>query len=116
MPEADERIAELDTPAFRAHYPEFASYLEGDPSEPRRNVLERNVFYDVKWAFEAVVWADHDYNDTIEGEANFFSDMHDNWKTTLNPGFIDPDDPLAGFVPAPAVLDSIPGFVLPPQQ
>ena len=108
-----DRIAELDGPAFRAHYPEFASYLEGDPAEPRRNVLTRNVFYDVKWAFETVVWADHDYNDTIEGAANFFSEMHDNWKTTLNPGFVNPDDPRAGFVPAPAVLDSIPGFVLP---
>ena len=113
LPYHRERIAELDGPAFRAHYPEFASYLGGDTAEPRRNVLTRNVFYDVKWAFETVVWADHDYNDTIEGAANFFSEMHDNWKTTLNPGFVDPDDPRAGFVAAPAVLDSIPGFVLP---
>ena len=113
LPFHDERIAEMDSPAFRAHYPEFASYLAGDRAEPIRNVLERNVFYDVKWAFETVVWADHDYNDTIEGTANFFSVMHDNWKTTANPGFVDPEDPRAGFVAAPAVLDTIPGFVLP---
>lgn len=116
LPFHDERIAELDGPAFRARYPEFESYLAGNRAEPTRNVLERNVFYDVKWAFEAVVWADHDYNDVIEGTANFFSVMHDNWKTATNPGFTDPDDPLAGFVPAPAVLDSIPGFQLPPRQ
>ena len=71
------------------------------------------MFYNVKWAFEKVVWSDHDYNDTIEGEANFVSEMHDNWKTTVNPGFIDPEHPLAGFVSSPAVRDSIPGFVIP---
>ena len=108
-----DQAAKVDGPAFRMRYPEFASYLEGDPADPSRNVLVRNVFYNVKWAFEKVVWSDHDYNDTIEGTANFISEMHDNWKTAANPGFIDPDNPLAGFVPAPAVLDSIPGFILP---
>ncbi len=114
LPSMLEKAAEVDGPAFRARYPEYASYLEGDPSEPRRNVLVRNVFYNVKWVFEKVVWSDHDYNDILEGEANFFSEMHDNWKTNVNPGFIDPDDPLAGFVTDPPVLDSIPGFRLPP--
>lgn len=109
-----EKIAEVDGPAFRAHYPEFTSYLEGDPSEPRRNILVRNVFYNVRWAFEKVVWSDHDYNDTISGPANFFSEMADNWKTTTNPGFRDPDNPQAGFIDAPPILDSIPGFRLPP--
>ena len=109
-----EKVAEVDGPAFRAHYPEFASYYEGDPSRPDRNVLERNLFYQVKWAFEKVVWSDHQYNDVLSGEANFFSEMRDNWKTTINPGFRDPDRPLEGLVPDPPLPDSIPGFVLPP--
>ena len=113
LPFLREQAAKVDGPAFRTRYPEFASYLEGDPAEPSRNVLVRNVFYNVKWAFEKVVWSDHDYNDTIEGEANFVSEMHDNWKTTVNPGFIDPEHPLAGFVSSPVVRDSIPGFVIP---
>ena len=87
LPYHRERIAEMDGPAFRAHYPEFASYLEGDPSQPSRNVLVRNVFYNVKWVFEKVVWSDHDYNDVIEGAANYFSEMHDNRKTDTDPGF-----------------------------
>ena len=114
MPFLREQAAKVDGPAFRARYPEFASYLEGDPAEPSRNILVRNVFYNVKWVFEKVVWSDHDYNDIREGAANFMSEMHGNWKTDQNPGFVDPDHPLAGFVTAPAVLDSIPGFILPP--
>ena len=103
----------VDGPAFRAHYPEFASYYEGDPAEPQRNVFVRNVFYNVRWAFEKVIWSDHYYNDDISGTANFISQMSDNWKTGENPGFVDPANPLAGFVEHPALLQAIPGFVLP---
>ncbi len=106
-------VALVDGPAFRAHYPEFASYYEGDPAEPQRNIFIRNVLYNVKWAFEKVVWSDHIYNDDISGTANFISEMSDNWKTDVNPGFIDITDPLAGFTERPALLDVIPGFVLP---
>ena len=106
-------VALVDGPAFRAHYPEFSSYYEGDPAEPQRNEFIRNVFYNVKWAFEKVVWSDHIYNDDISGPANFISRMSDNWKTDRNPGFKDPSDPLAGFTGRPALLDVIPGFVLP---
>lgn len=106
-------VALVDGPSFRAHYPEFASYYEGDPAEPQRNVFERNVFYNVKWAFEKVVWSDHIYNDDISGTANFISRMNDNWKTEVNPGFRNPSDPLAGFTEHPALLDVIPGFILP---
>jgi hypothetical protein len=108
-----ENVAKVDGPAFRAHYPEFASYYEGDPAEPQRNVFIRNVFYNVRWAFEKVVWSDHYFNDDISGPANFISHMSDNWKTTENPGFVEPANPLAGFVDHPALLEVIPGFVLP---
>ena len=106
-------VALVDGPAFRAHYPEFASYYEGDPAEPQRNEFIRNVFYNVKWAFEKVVWSDHYYNDDISGSANFISHMSDNWKTEENPGFTDTANPLAGFTEHPAMLDAIPGFILP---
>ena len=106
-------VALVDGPAFRAHYPEFASYYEGDPAEPQRNEFIRNAFCNVRWAFEKVVWSDHIYNDDISGNANFISKMSDNWKTDANPGFIDPANPLAGFTERPALLDSIPGFKLP---
>jgi len=107
-------VALVDGPAFRAHYPEFASYYEGDPAEPQRNEFIRNALYNVRWAFEKVIWSDHFYNDDISGQANFISTLRDNWKTTTNPGFIDPNDPLKGYSEHPPVLDAIPGFVLPP--
>ena len=106
-------VALVDGPAFRAHYPEFASYYEGDPAEPQRNEFIRNVLYNVRWAFEKVVWSTHSYNDDISGSANFISTLKDNWKTADNPGFVDPSNPLAGFVEHPALLEAIPGFVLP---
>ena len=105
-------IAQVDGPSFRAHYPEFASYLEGDPAEPSRNVLERNVFYNVRWIFEQVEWSERDYNDRCEGEDNFFSRMTDNWKTSEDPGFRDPDRPQEGFVADPPVKAHIPAFRL----
>ena len=107
-------VAEVDGPAFRAHYPDFAPYWEGDPAEPNGNILVRNVFYNVRWVCEKVVWSDHQYNDTLEGSANFFSEMHDNWKTTDNPGFKDPENPRAGFVPDPPLQKHIPDFRLHP--
>ena len=84
-------VALVDGPAFRAHYPEFASYYEGDPAEPQRNEFIRNVLYNVRWAFEKVVWSTHSYNDDISGSANFISTLKDNWKTADNPGFVLPD-------------------------
>jgi hypothetical protein len=107
-----ENIAKVDGAAFRAHYPEFEAYLENDPAEPSGNVLTRNVFYNVRWAFEKVVWSEHLYNDIIEGSANFVSTMSDNWKTTDNPGLKDPDDPRSGFIADPPLLKHIPGFRL----
>ena len=74
------------------------------------------MLYNVKWAFEKVVWSDHFYNDDIEGKANFMDEMRDNWKTTENPGFADPKDPLRGFVVDSPLLMNIPGFQLPPVE
>lgn len=108
-----QNVAKVDGPAFRAHYPEFASYYEGDPAEPQRNEIIRTVFYKVRWAFEKVIWSDHIFNDEISGSANFIQHMEQNWKTTENPGFVDPENPLAGFVAHPKLLEVIPGFVLP---
>ena len=73
-------VAEVDGPAFRAHYPEFASYYEEHPEEPRRNSFHDNVLIDVKWAFERVDWSRHDYNDTLAGRANFMDTMYGNRK------------------------------------
>ncbi len=107
-------VALVDGPAFREHYPDFAAFYDNDYTLPARNTLIRNVFYNVKYAFEKVIWSDHFYNDDIEGKANFMDEMRDNWKTTENPGFVDPTDPLKGFVPDSPLLRTIPGFQLPP--
>lgn len=111
IPVMMDSLAKYDSPAFREHYPELEAYL-ANFRDPSRNVLTRNVFYNVKYAFEAVVWDDHDYNDIIDGTANWMTMSH-NWKTTDNPGFLNPDNPKEGYADSPAVLQHIPGFVLP---
>ena len=78
LPIHRDSVALADSPAFRAHYPEFTSYYEGDPAEPQHNVLVHNVFCNVAHVFEKVVWSEHYYNDIIEGRANFFDEMRDN--------------------------------------
>jgi len=116
LPIHRDSVALVDGPAFRAHYPEFTSYYEGDHAEPQHNVLQRTVYYNVDWAFEKVVWSNHYYNDEVSGRANFFSEMSDNLKMDVNPGFVDPDNPLEGFVPDPLLLKKIPAFQLPPLE
>ena len=106
-------VALVDCPEFRAHYPEWGEFIDRDYSLPEANVVIRNAFYNVRWAFERVIWSDHYYNDDISGRANFVDEMHDNWKTTDNPGFVDPANPLKGFVEDPPILRVIPGFQLP---
>lgn len=112
VPDYKKKVAAMDGPEFRAYYPEFASYWEGDFSTPSRNVLERNVFYNVKNVFERVHWDQHDFNDIVIGEANYVSRMNDNWVCSENPGFVDTNDPSKGFVSSPALLEHIPDFKL----
>ena len=81
LPICRDSVASVDGPAFRAHYPEFASYYEGDSAEPQHNRLINNVFCNVANVFEKVVWSDHYNNDIIEGRANFFDEMRGNVKT-----------------------------------
>ena len=106
-------VALVDSPVFRAHYPGWGPFIDGDYSCPSHNSLTRTVFYNVRHAFEKVIWSEHFYNDDIEGSANFVDEMHDNWKTGVNPGFVNADNPLEGFVKDPEILRHIPGFRLP---
>ena len=78
LPLMIDSLRHADSPAFRAHYPELQAYLEGDPAEPQHNTLLDNVFCNTRWAIEKVVWSDHDYNNVIEGRANFFDEMRGN--------------------------------------
>ena len=80
LPICRDSVAAVDGPAFRTHYPEFASYYEGDSAEPQHNRLINNTFCNVAHVFEKVVWSDHYNNDIIEGRANFFDEMRDNVK------------------------------------
>ena len=80
LPICRDSVAAVDGPDFRTHYPEFASYFEGDPAEPQHNRLISNTFCNVAHVFEKVVWSDHYNNDIIEGRANFFDEMRDNVK------------------------------------
>lgn len=79
-------LRRADSPAFRAHYPELQAYLEDDPAEPQHNTLLNNVFCNVRWAVEKVVWSDHYYNDIIDGRANFFDEMRGN--RIMDSGFV----------------------------
>lgn len=81
LPICRDSVAAVDGPAFRTHYPEFASYFEGDPAEPQHNRLINNTFCNVAHVFEKVVWSDHYNNDIFEGRANFFDEMYGNLKT-----------------------------------
>lgn len=73
------KIAEVDGPAFREHYPEFKDYVEGDTTEPKGNLLYNNTFIGISRVFETVVWEEHSTNNIIEGTANWIK-MYGNRK------------------------------------
>ena len=58
---------------YAAKYPQIATYFKNPPAKPRQNVLENNIFYNVK------TWYEGDKSWGILGK-NYISDQ--------NPGFV----------------------------
>lgn len=82
-------------PPYATAYPELARYWEGTPRVPRGNVFEGNLFFRIG---------------RILNGSTAWADWSDNWITTRNPGFVDPTDPLKGFVPDAPIYRMIRSF------
>ncbi|WP_294592422.1 right-handed parallel beta-helix repeat-containing protein [uncultured Rikenella sp.] len=83
-------------PPYATAYPELARYWEGTPRVSRGNVFAGNLFYRV--------------NKMLNGSPGW-ADWSNNWVTIENPGWVDPTDPMKGFVPDAAIYRMILGFM-----
>lgn len=82
-------------PPYATAYPALAHYWEGTPRKPRGNVFAGNLFYRVGRLLNgSMAWAD----------------WSNNWVTTEDPGWVDPADPLKGFVPDARIYRMIDRF------
>ena len=82
-------------PPYSEAYPLLAKYFEENPSQPKRNIFEKNLFYKI--------------GKLVNGKIQF-GEFFNNWTTNADPGFIDPNDPLKGFKSNASVFEKINGF------
>lgn len=82
-------------PPYATAYPKLPHYWEGTPRVPRGNVFAGNLFYKI--------------GRLLNGSPSW-ADWSNNWMTNQDPGFADPENPLAGFVPDAAIYRMIDRF------
>lgn len=80
---------------YSTAYPEIANYWEADPSYPRNNLIEGNLFYKI--------------GNLMSGRTEW-GEFSNNWITRTDPGFVDANDPLKGFKPDAPIYKMIKEF------
>ena len=88
-------VVHYDRPPYATAYPLLPHYWENNPRVPRNNVISGNLFYKV--------------GSLLRGKLAW-GEWSNNYITSLNPGFKDPEDPIQGFRPDAAVYERINGF------
>lgn len=88
------RIAK-ECPIYAERYPELTAYASEQPAPPLRIRIEGNLFLNIPKPLRGnPAWAT----------------LKDNWETTENPGFVDPQNPLKGLRPDAPLYRHIPNF------
>lgn len=82
-------------PPYSTAYPWLPDYWKGDASKPHGNVIEGNLFYKI--------------GNLVDGKTEWL-ELYNNWATNDNPGFVDEENPLKGFVKNAPVFERIRGF------
>jgi len=89
------RTVNYQNPPYSVAYPSLSKYWENDASYPEGNVIEGNLFYKI--------------GNVVHGRTEWL-DLHNNWVTNSDPGFVDSSDPLKGFKPDAKVFQYIKNF------
>lgn len=82
-------------PPYSTAYPLLVDYWNNDPANPKRNLIEGNLFYKI--------------NNLVSGQTRW-AEFRNNWTTQTDPGFVDPNDPLKGFRPDAPLFEYIKDF------
>lgn len=87
------KAVDFKNPPYSKAYSKLVNYWDENPALPKRNIIEGNLFYNI--------------DTVIRGNAKW-GEWQGNWTTVNNPGFIDPEQPLKGFVPGAEILKVLP--------
>lgn len=82
-------------PPYSTAYPALTDYWDENPAYPKRNLFEGNLFYRV--------------GNLLSGRTEW-GEFINNWVTSSDPGFIDPENPLEGFRPDAPIYSRIKDF------
>ncbi len=93
----DQRLqtVKYDQPPYSKAYPLLADYWKGDPSFPRNNLIEGNLFYKVE--------------KLLSGSLSY-ANWYNNYMAQENPGFKNEQNILEGFIENASVFDKIEHF------
>lgn len=93
----DERLKAVryQNPPYSIYYPNLFHYWENDPACPSGNLIEGNLFYKI--------------GNVVDGRTEW-GEFRNNWITSQDPGFMDPEDPLQGFRPDALLFKYIKNF------
>lgn len=83
-------------PPYSVHYPEIVDYVDNNPALPKRNVVDKNVFFNV--------------GKNVNGSMAFLEYSTNNWVTTINPGFVDMDTENFDLIKRAMVFAAVRGF------
>ena len=88
-------VVNYDKPPYSEAYPLLAHYWQGDPSFPRNNVIAGNLFYKVK--------------NLLAGSLSY-ADWYNNYMAQENPGFVDEENILVGFIENAPIFEKLNHF------
>lgn len=93
----DQRLQMVNylNPPYSVAYPSLTQYWESDASYPKGNIVEGNLFYKI--------------GNVVRGRTEWL-DLHNNWATASDPGFVDVKNPLRGFKPDAEIFQYIKDF------
>lgn len=80
----DQRLQTVNykNPPYSVAYPSLSHYWDKDASYPQGNVIAGNLFYKI--------------GNVVRGRTEWL-ELHHNWVTNTDPGFVDAEHPLKGF-------------------
>ncbi len=101
----DQRLKEIhhDQPPYSTKYPKLAKYWDDNPSFPKRNKIDANVFVNIGQVILKV-------DDGVNSDKDFLDFTNNNLITNEDPGFVDMEKQNFKLKDSSAIFEEISGF------
>ncbi|WP_372936175.1 right-handed parallel beta-helix repeat-containing protein [Mariniphaga sediminis] len=101
----EQRLAAVkyNQPPYSERYPELAKYWDEDPSLPKRNLIDKNVFVQVDQIIKRV-------DEGVNTDKKLLEFTDNNYITNEDPGFVDKENQNFKLKDTSVIFKKIPGF------